>query len=162
MRLGPVGERPHVRTHGEGNARRQLPLELADLVVVQGPLSIGVRRSRLGEEVEHGERRNGRNILRLHDPHGLLAQLGRVVDGGHSGACGIERTGLAHRMDRDARSQPSRLLDRTLQFGLAVLVASLQLAGHQRVRSGLVDLREIRALLVCSRMTSINSCALLA
>ena len=44
----------------------------------------------------------------LHEPHGLIAQLRGMVDGGDAGLRGVERSGLAHRMHGDAACPSAR------------------------------------------------------
>ena len=66
-------------------------------------------------------------------------------------ACGrIERARLAHAVhaDADAGAEPLCLLDRRGQLRLGVLVGRVQHAVNHAVRSGLVDLGEVRAFLV--------------
>ena len=124
--LRTVRKRSHVRTHSKGDTCRELPLEFLTLYSYSGRFAIRGIGWRLREIFEDRERGNGGNILRLHDPHGLLAQLGRMIDGGDARTRRIKRSGLARRMHRNAGAQPRPLLDRALQFGLAVLIRRVQ------------------------------------
>jgi hypothetical protein len=86
--------------------------------------------------------------LRLHETHGLIGELRRVVDGGDSGLRRKQRAGFTHGMHRDAATPAGRLLDARLQLRGRVLIGRMQHPIPQGIRPGLIDFHEIRALLV--------------
>ena len=102
----------------------------------------------LGEVLEDGEGGHGGDVLFAHQAHGLVAELGGVVDGGNAGLRGVERARLAHGVDADRRAQAVGLFDRGGQLRLGVLVGRVQDAVDHAVGPGLVNLDEVGAFLV--------------
>jgi hypothetical protein len=79
-----------------------------------------------GEVVEDGEGGDGGDVLLAHQAHGFVAELRGVVDGGNAGLRGVERAGLAHGVDGDARAQAAGFFDGGCQLRLSVLVGGVQ------------------------------------
>ncbi len=87
-------------------------------------------------------------MLFLHQAHGLVAELGAVIDGSDAGLDGVERARLALRVHADDGAEALRFFDRGGQLRLGVLVGRVQHAIHHGVWAGLVHLDEVRTLLV--------------
>src|SRR5271170_7489159 len=135
----------HIRSDREGNARSELLLEFPDLVVEQltYALRLDRRRRMLCKVLEQRERRDSRDMLLLHDPHRLVAELRGMVDGNHACLGGIERAGLAHCMYGNDGTQARRLVDRRLELNDRVLIRCTQHAVAHAIRTRLVYLHEI-------------------
>jgi aminodeoxyfutalosine synthase len=71
-----------------------------------------------------------------------------VYDGRHSRLGRIKRSRLSHRVHAHIRSKPARLLYRSCQLRLGVLVRRVQHTINHPVRPGLVDLHKVRAFFV--------------
>jgi len=83
----------------------------------------------------------------MHQPHGFIAQLIGMIDGGHTGSNGIKRAGLARGVDGNAFAHPRGFADRGAEFGFRILIGRGELAIPKRVFAGFVDLDEVRAFL---------------
>ena len=147
-----------------------------DLVIEHGVFARRrCRRGRMVREIfEDGEGGHCRNVLLLHHFHRRFAQLRCVIDRGHARLRRKSRPRLALAMHANVGVKPSRLGHGCLQLFLGVLVRSMEFpklriarflarldlradriahagrtAGrHHAVRSGLVNLGEVRTLLV--------------
>ncbi len=100
------------------------------------------------EVVEDGEGGHGEDALFLHQADGLIAQLRGVIDGSYAGLRCVQRSGFAHGVHRDNRAKTMRFFNRGGQLRGSVLVRRAQDAVNHVVGAGLVDLREVGALLV--------------
>ena len=92
--------------------------------------------------------RNREDPLFAHQPHRLIAQLIGVIDRRHSRLRCKQRSRLARRMYRHARPNSRRLLHRRAQLSLRVLIRRRELAILYHVRTSLINLGEVRALLI--------------
>ena len=102
----------------------------------------------IGEIFEDGKRGHGEDALLLHQPHGFVAQLRGVIEGGNARLSGIERARLAHVVDANIGADPLCLFHRRGQLRLGVLVRSVEVAVDHAIGPGFVNLEKVRALLV--------------
>src|SRR5207302_4848260 len=91
--LRAMREWAYVGAHGEWNSCRNLfleflNLEIEDLVLAR---ALGWSRGVLGKIFEDGECGHGKDLLLLHQPHRLFAQLIGVIDRSHESLRPVER-----------------------------------------------------------------------
>ena len=68
----------------------------------------------LGKVFEDSESRHGEDLFFAHEPHGLVAELIGVIDGGHASLRRIERARFARGVDGNALAGAGQLRRRRL------------------------------------------------
>ncbi len=84
----------------------------------------------------------------MHQAHGLVAELEGVVDRRDSRLDSVQRAGIARGMNRNLPTRARRFRHGGRELLLGVLIRRDQVAVHDAVVAGLVDLGEIRAFLL--------------
>src|SRR6266404_448417 len=140
----------NVGAYGHRHAGGELLSKFADMKIEQFLLMWrAVRSQRVSDEVlRDSERGHGENMLLSHQPHRLVAELIRVLNGLNPSPGGVESARLARGMNCNILANASRLTDSRGEFAFAVLIWSRELAIADCVWSGLINLREVRALFV--------------
>ncbi len=99
----------------------------------------------IGKIFEDGKRRDGKNLLLPHQAHRFLAKLVGMIDRSHSGLRRIQSPRLAGSVHRNPLADSRRLFHRSGEFRLRVLVNRRVLSVANRVRTGFINLDEVRA-----------------
>src|ERR1700733_13260983 len=98
-----MGKRSYVGTDGHGNSCRDLLAEILNFQFQHFMFSRGLsRRGRVaGEVVKNREGRHCEDLLLAHQPHGLVAELVRMIDGYHASPRRECSSRLSRRMHGD-------------------------------------------------------------
>jgi hypothetical protein len=163
-RLRAVRERSHVRAHRHRHARRELLAEFRackSSIAVRSPLGAPSRViAKYSKMVKVG---TAKICFLAHQPHGLVAELKRMINRCHARLRRVQRARFAGGMHGHKRLPSARLPPPPRQFGFAVLIRRGRTGRRASGRPGLVNLDEVRAFLeCCSRITVTSSAALLA
>ena len=101
----------------------------------------------LGEVLHDGKGGNGEDLLFAHEFHGLRCEIVGMVDAGDSGFRGVGRAWFAGAMHADEGASAVGLADSGGELRFVVLIGHRESVADEVVRSGLVHLGEVRALL---------------
>src|SRR5579872_1166025 len=92
------------------------------------------------EVFEDSKSWHGEDLLFAHEPHGLVAKLVGVIDGGHASLRRIERPRFSGSVNRNPFTGAGRFVDSGSEFGFCVLINRSEAAIANRVRAGFVNL----------------------
>src|ERR1700680_3936686 len=114
----------YVGSHSHRHARRDLLFEFLHLHIEHLMFARALLWGGcvIGKIFKDGESRHRENLLFLHQPHGLVAQLVGMVDQSHSRLCSEKRPWLSRGMHGYAPTHARRLFYGGFQLRLGVLI----------------------------------------